>query len=285
MNEDYLKPPLFITVEGGDGAGKTAAIGTINHYFWQLNKDYISTREPGGSVVAEQIRQIVVNEDPATERIDDSTQVALFLAARKQHLISKILPALVAGKSVICDRYIDSTHVFQGRMKGMFPTIHALQNAPGMQITAVRPDYTFFFDVDREVALSRLDARDQNGLDKIHSKNNVDVYSLWRSHFQEVMQEPEMGPRIIVIDASQDWPAVQAQVINGLDQIFTNENVNPLPHQHFLDTCRLMEVTHVDKSFARTAPTSKYPPESKYRLHPILSDVGKYTLNPNLFGD
>jgi dTMP kinase len=282
MNEDYLKPPLFITVEGGDGAGKTSAIGTINHYFWQLNKDYISTREPGGSAVAEQIRQIVVNEDPKIEKIDDATQVALFLAARKQHLVSTILPALTAGKSVICDRYIDSTHVFQGRMKGMFPTIEAFQAAPGMRITAVRPDYTFFFDVDRQVALSRLDTRRQNGLDKIHTENGVDVYSLWRAHFQEVMQEPGMGPRSIVIDASQDWTAVQEQVINGLDQIFTNENVNPLSHQHFLDTCRLMATTQMDKSFVPVAPIS----QDKYPLsHSMLSDVGKYSLNPNLFGD
>jgi hypothetical protein len=131
-----------------------------------------------------------------------------------------------------------------------------------------------------------LDTRRQNGLDKIHTENGVDVYSLWRAHFQEVMQEPGMDPRIIVIDASQDWAVVQAQVINGLDQIFTNENVNPHRHLNFFDTCRLMATTQMDKSFVPVAPSSKGHSQDKYPLsHSMLSDVGKYSLNPNLFGD
>src|SRR5690625_3268700 len=108
---------LFITLEGGDGAGKTSIIPSIKKKLEQRGYDVVTTREPGGSVIAEKIRNIIL--DPEHIEMDARTEALLYAAARRQHLVEIVLPALEKGKVVLCDRFTDSSLAYQGYARGI----------------------------------------------------------------------------------------------------------------------------------------------------------------------
>ncbi|GGG65665.1 thymidylate kinase [Salipiger pallidus] len=145
---------LFVSLEGIDGSGKTTQARLLAERLREAGREVVLTREPGGSPGAEEIRALVLQGD--TDRWSAETELLLFTAARRDHLERTIRPALVRGAIVICDRFADSTRLYQGlsrgNLRGAVDTLHAL-------MIGVEPDLTLLFDMDPELALSRAKAR------------------------------------------------------------------------------------------------------------------------------
>ena len=164
---------LFITIEGPDGAGKTTV---LNELFPRLQmiakKEIIKTREPGGVLIAEKIRQIILNPDH--RQMDERTEALLYAAARRQHLVEVIMPALNEGKIVICDRFVDSSLTYQGagRRIGMKEIAQINEFATD----GLEPDFTLYLDVDSDTGLRRI----QN-----HRKQDVDRLDLEGLEFHQ----------------------------------------------------------------------------------------------------
>lgn len=144
---------MFITFEGGEGTGKTTMIKRITAELSGSHK-VISTREPGGSVITEAIRDIILN--PKYEGISPTTEALLLAASRAQHLEDVIIPALEAGKIVLCDRYLDSSLAYQGHARGLgYPFILSINR----KATEHMPDLTFYIDLNPEVGIDRISKR------------------------------------------------------------------------------------------------------------------------------
>lgn len=192
---------LFITFEGGEGAGKTTAIQSIYTKLKEEGRKVIVTREPGGSVIAEKIREIILN--PNHTEMDSRTEALLYAAARRQHLVEKVIPYLEKGYIVLCDRFIDSSLVYQGaaRKIGMEEVLKINLFAT----EGIMPHKTLFFDIEPELGLKRIAqnrGREVNRLDK----EQLSFHQLVReAYLQLAKQEPE---RIRTIDASQSMEAV-----------------------------------------------------------------------------
>jgi len=145
---------LFISFEGIDGSGKSTQARLLAEHLRSTGREVVLTREPGGSPGAEEIRALVLQGDP--ERWSAETELLLFTAARRDHLERTIRPALARGATVICDRFADSTRMYQGLsrgdLRGAVDTLHA-------QMIGVEPDLTLLIDMEPEAALSRAKAR------------------------------------------------------------------------------------------------------------------------------
>ena len=146
--------PLFISFEGIDGSGKSTQSRLLADFLGRRNHDVILTREPGGSTGAEEIRSLLVTGDPA--RWSPETEILLFTAARRDHLEKTIAPALAAGKTVITDRFADSTRVYQGVVRG---DLRGLVDEIHSAVIQQEPDLTFILDMDPGLALKRGLAR------------------------------------------------------------------------------------------------------------------------------
>lgn len=187
---------MFISLEGGDGAGKSTAITLLEKRITEQGLPVLVTREPGGVDIAEQIREVILNR--ANTKMDGRTEALLYAAARRQHLVEKVKPALEQGKIVLCDRFIDSSLAYQGVARGL-PTdeIFAINQ---FAIEDRMPDLTFYLDVSPEVGLARIEAnsnREKNRLDleKVSFHNRVrEGYELLIHKFPE---------RIVRINADQ----------------------------------------------------------------------------------
>lgn len=191
MSEKYSG--FFITIEGNDGAGKTTAAKGLEQALKAQRIPVVLTREPGGSSIAEQIRQILLNPDNTD--MDPLTEAILYAAARRQHLSDVVIPALQQGKVVLCDRYIDSSLAYQGEGRGL-----GIEKIAGLNEIAVEglwPDLTLFLQVDLEAAKARMLSRgDLNRLDAESEAFHARV----RTGFEKAVQrDPE---RFICIDAS-----------------------------------------------------------------------------------
>ncbi|QIC08426.1 dTMP kinase [Brevibacillus sp. 7WMA2] len=187
---------MFISLEGGDGAGKSTAITLLEKRITEQGLPVLVTREPGGVDIAEQIREVILNR--VNTKMDGRTEALLYAAARRQHLVEKVIPALEQGKIVLCDRFIDSSLAYQGVARGL-PTdeIFAINQ---FAIEDRMPDLTFYLDVSPEVGLARIEAnstREKNRLDleKVSFHNRVrEGYELLIHKFPE---------RIVRINADQ----------------------------------------------------------------------------------
>lgn len=190
------KRGTFITVEGGDGAGKSTVLVRLYEELVRRGMDVLMTREPGGIDIAEQIREIILN--PAHTQMDERTEALLYAASRRQHLAEKVLPALEAGRIVLCDRFIDSSLAYQGHARGL--GIDAVYAINRFAVEDCMPDVTLLFDVTPEVGLARINAT------KNREVNRLDLEDL---HFHERVREGyrlamERDPeRFVVIDAEQ----------------------------------------------------------------------------------
>lgn len=145
---------MFITFEGGEGSGKTSVIKAISKILTEKNIPHITTREPGGSVIGEQIREILLDRD--NTKISSETEALLFAAARVQHLVEVVLPALKENKVVLCDRYIDSSLAYQGHARGLgMDDVLKINHFAAKHL----PNYTIYIDVDPNIGLERVDSR------------------------------------------------------------------------------------------------------------------------------
>ena len=182
----------FITFEGIDGSGKSTQARLLADHMRAAGDDVILTREPGGSPGAEEIRRLLVEGEP--DRWSAETEILLFTAARRDHLEKTILPALEAGKTVISDRFADSTRVYQGAVRG---ALRDLVDRLHRAIIDREPDQTFVIDMDPEAALSRGLAR-QSGEDR----------------FEDFGAEFQVRLRRGFLDLAKAQPA-RCHVING----------------------------------------------------------------------
>ena len=197
----------FITLEGGEGAGKSTQIQVMRQYLADQGIDVVVTREPGGTATGESLRAIVLNKDNIT--IAPDTELLIMFAARAQHLEEVIKPALAAGKWVICDRFTDATYAYQGGGRGIpFERIATLESWTQGDL---RPDKVFIFDVPVEVGLQRAGARGQ--LDRFELEERSFLDRVRASYLQRAKMAPQS---YVVIDGAQDVGRVRTSVISAL---------------------------------------------------------------------
>jgi len=204
----------FITLEGGEGAGKSTQLGRLGERLRSLGLEVVATREPGGSPGAEAIRELVLNG--AADRWSPVTETLLMYAARRDHIERVIEPALARGAWVVCDRFADSTRAYQGAGGGGDPTLIAALEA--QVVGPSRPDLTLVFDIPPETGLARAQVR--GGEMRFESKGLAFHQRLRDGFLAIVGAEPE---RCMLIDATGSieavaahvWAAVQARL--GLD--------------------------------------------------------------------
>ncbi|NLM11000.1 MAG: dTMP kinase [Clostridiaceae bacterium] len=146
-----MKKGLFITFEGGDGAGKTTQVNLLSDYIVNKGIDAVTVREPGGVPVSEKIREIIL--DNVNTDMHNITEMLLYAASRAQLVSQIIIPALNEGKCVICDRFVDSSYVYQGLARGL--GIDVVKTVNDIATQRLIPDITFFIDLDPETALKR----------------------------------------------------------------------------------------------------------------------------------
>ena len=185
---------MFISFEGTEGVGKTTLISSLYEYFKKQGKDVVLTREPGGTPMAEQIRSLLlsVNHD---EQMSNDTELLLMYAARAQHLEQVILPALQAGKVILCDRFTDSSFAYQCAGRGLSREKLQLLND---NFVVKMPDITFWLDAPTELGMSR--ARERGALDRFEQEK-VSFFEKVRSGFAEIYQNEPL--RMKRLDATQ----------------------------------------------------------------------------------
>lgn len=193
---------MFISFEGIDGSGKSTQARILASQLQEHGYDVALTREPGGSPGAEEIRSLVLEGDP--DRWSAETELLLFTAARRDHLEKTIRPALSAGKIVICDRFADSTRVYQGSTRGdLLGRVNALHDA----MIGVEPDITVLVDIDPSVGLSRAKARQTS--EERFEDFGVEMQIKMRRAFLDLAAN---APRFVVIDGAQNMDAVARDI-------------------------------------------------------------------------
>ncbi|WP_010285181.1 dTMP kinase [Bacillus timonensis] len=157
----------FITFEGPEGAGKTTVLGILQEELSKKGYDVISTREPGGIDIAEQIRSVILDKNNI--KMDGRTEALLYAASRRQHLVEKVIPALEEGKIVLCDRFIDSSLAYQGYARGL--GIDEVFSINEFAINGLMPSLTLFFDIQPEKGLTRIGKNDEREVNRLDLEN------------------------------------------------------------------------------------------------------------------
>ncbi|MGQ0587875.1 MAG: dTMP kinase [Gammaproteobacteria bacterium] len=200
----------LIVLEGGEGAGKSTHAAFVRDWLARRGREVTLTREPGGSPLAEAVRELVLRDWP--EGIDGPTELLLMFAARAAHLHALIRPALEAGRDVVCDRFVDATYAYQGAGRGMRAAdIDALA---ALVLKRLRPDLVLVLDVSPETGASRVQGRG--------SANRFDAEALAfqarvrRAYLRRAAKDRK---RYAVIDASRERGAVQADIARALERL------------------------------------------------------------------
>ncbi|MDY0943562.1 MULTISPECIES: dTMP kinase [Priestia] len=186
----------FITFEGPEGAGKTTIIHMVQQKLIQDGYTIVLTREPGGIRIAEQIREIILN--PSNTEMDSRTEALLYAAARRQHLVEKVIPELNKGNIVLCDRFIDSSLAYQGHARDIgVEDIFAINQ---FAIEQTMPQATLYFDIEPEVGLERINKGRKDEINRLDLES-LDFHYKVRDGYLSLLSEfPE---RIRRIDANQ----------------------------------------------------------------------------------
>lgn len=200
----------FITLEGGEGSGKTTVISRLSSYLERRSITHLLTREPGGIEISEKIRDIIL--DPLNTAMDARTEALLYAASRRQHLVEKVEPALNAGNIVLCDRFVDSSLVYQGYARGL--GIEEVWSINQFAIGSLLPDVTFYLDIEPEVGLSRIDASKEREVNRLDLESLTFHYKVREGYRKLVELYPE---RIIVIDASQKPEMIENDIIQAME--------------------------------------------------------------------
>lgn len=197
---------FFITFEGGEGAGKSTQIGRLAHLLETEGREVVVTREPGGSPGAEAVRHVLLSG--AAEKLGPAAEALLFAAARSDHVEQVIRPAVERGAIVLCDRFMDSTRVYQGMAGGLDPGF--LSALEIVTVNGMVPDLTLILDIDPGLGLERVSARQGASRDRFE-KDGIEIHRRRREGFLEIARrEPE---RCVVINAQADPDAVAASVV------------------------------------------------------------------------
>ncbi|MDF2489175.1 MAG: tmk [Pseudomonas sp.] len=197
---------LFITLEGPEGAGKSTNRDYLAARLREQGLDVVLTREPGGTPLAERIRELLLA--PSDETMHSDTELLLMFAARAQHLARVIRPALARGAVVLCDRFTDATYAYQGGGRGV--SIDRIATLETFVQGGLRPDLTLVFDLPVEIGLARAAARGR--LDRFEQEGLAFFEAVRQAYLQRAGREPQ---RYRLLDAAQSLEAVQA-AIDGL---------------------------------------------------------------------
>lgn len=198
---------IFISIEGGEGAGKTVAIQGISDYFTQLGYEVMITREPGGVSVSEKLRHVIMEE-----QMDNLTEAFLFASARREHLLQKVIPAMNQGKVVISDRYVDSSYVYQGLVKEL--GIPLVKNINDIATDGLMPSLTILMDVDPSIGQARIMENSQREVNRFDLES-LSFHEKVRQGYLEVQSmEPE---RVKIIDANQTKEKVLDESISLIE--------------------------------------------------------------------
>ncbi|KPU27511.1 thymidylate kinase [Caloranaerobacter sp. TR13] len=201
---------IFITVEGPDGSGKSTQIRLLEEYLKDKGYNVVVTREPGGTRISEDIRKIIL--DTSNTDMSPYTEALLYAASRAQHVYETILPALKEGKIVICDRFVDSSLVYQGFARGL--GIEKIKEINDFATEGLKPDVTLFFDIDIDTALKRIGNRTTK--DRL-DKENIEFH---RKVYEGYMKIKEIySHRIEVINAAYDIENTFKQVKSVIDRL------------------------------------------------------------------
>jgi dTMP kinase len=210
-----MKKGMFITLEGGEGAGKSTLAQTLTTFLQAKDIGVMLTREPGGTKEAEAIRSLVVSGDK--DRFDPITEALLFNAARRHHLTHSILPALESGTWVICDRFIDSTLVYQGYVQGV--DLSFLKKLHHDVCEDVFPDLTFLLDVPVDIGLYRAHRRQHNTSETRFEQKGHEFHETVRSAFLELAQQhPDRYRELDGTLSENDLTQAAMKYINSLLQ-------------------------------------------------------------------
>ncbi|MCQ6563750.1 dTMP kinase [Paenibacillus mendelii] len=203
----------FITIEGGEGAGKTTLIQALAHTLTEEGHRVMITREPGGIPIAEQIREIIL--DRSNTMMDARTEALLYAAARRQHLSEKVVPALEQGYVVICDRFIDSSLAYQGHARGL--GIDEIRSINRFAIGTTMPDLTLYMDIMPERGLERI----QQGTGREVNRLDLEGLSFHQRVREGYLMLQEQEPkRVIQVDADQEPDKVLKAAISVIKERF-----------------------------------------------------------------
>ena len=205
---------MFITFEGIEGSGKTTQIKRVHDYLKEQGHDVVMTREPGGTVIGEQIRAILL--DPESRDMDPMAELLLYFADRAQHLNQKIKKHLTAGRTVLCDRYYDATLAYQGYARGL--SIELIEKLHQLVFHNFKPDLTFLLDLPPRMGLERAWRQIENGARTgKESRFEAEAMRFHESVRQGYLTLARIEPRRFeIIDASQATDQVWQRILSVL---------------------------------------------------------------------
>ncbi|AYV68775.1 dTMP kinase [Niallia circulans] len=202
---------LFITLEGPEGAGKTTVIDMLLNYYQEKELQIIKTREPGGIPISEKIRNIIL--DPKHIEMDARTEALLYAAARRQHLVEKVVPALNGGAIVLCDRFIDSSLAYQGYARGI--DMDEIWKINQFAIGDIMPELTIYFDLDPRVGLARINNTSDREINRLDLET-IEFHERVQEGYSKVIEKfPE---RIIKVDASKPLEQVLEDTVDIINR-------------------------------------------------------------------
>ena len=205
---------LFIVMEGPDGSGKTTQINLLKEYLEEAGYECLITREPGGTVIGEEIRQLILN--PEHKEMSPVTEMLLYAASRAQLVHEVIGPALEEGKIVISDRFVDSSIVYQGIARKLGISTVSAVNAPGIGI--YRPDGIFFIDLSEAEGLRRK--KEQKNLDRMEQEG-IDFHHMVSEGYRKVLSG---RPEVMKIDGGRTIDTIQKKIRNHVDELLKKKN-------------------------------------------------------------
>ena len=205
---------LFIVMEGPGGSGKTTQINLLKEYLEEAGYECLITREPGGTVIGEEIRQLILN--PEHKEMSPVTEMLLYAASRAQLVHEVIGPALEEGKIVISDRFVDSSIVYQGIARKLGISTVSAVNAPGIGI--YRPDGIFFIDLSEAEGLRRK--KEQKNLDRMEQEG-IDFHHMVSEGYRKVLSG---RPEVMKIDGGRSIDTIQKKIRNHVDELLKKKN-------------------------------------------------------------
>ncbi len=212
---------LFITFEGGEGAGKSTQIARLSEYLRAHGEDVLVTREPGGTPGAEAARHVILSG--AAESLGPAMEAILFAAARNDHVEQVIRPALQSGRTVLCDRYIDSSRVYQGVTGNLDPQLmHAIERTA---INGLMPDLTIILDLPAEIGLQRANVRRGTDVADRFEKETVDLHAKRREAYLGIAKEEPKRCKVVAADRPID--AISAEIAAYVDEVRALRKTTP----------------------------------------------------------
>ena len=197
---------LFITFEGGEGCGKSTQIATLKARLEAMGKTVVQTREPGGTALGESVRNLLQYDD-AGQGMSPEAELLLFAASRAQHVRELIAPAIAEGQIVLCDRFLDSTTVYQGVARAI--DSKKVDTINQFAIGDTKPDLTILIDLPPEIGLARVHARSNGKLDRME-KEAIEFFQAVRQGYLDLAKsEPK---RFLVLDGSQSVEELETQI-------------------------------------------------------------------------